>query len=142
MRTQYGPFMSTEEVAGILKMSVAGLRMAQSRKKLPLRPLDIEWRRGQLYSTDDVAELISSSLTRAQDDARTDLRAADHASHAVLIDAERPVGPCAIDSGQCTSPPDRTRTNTHLSADCTDGQPQEVDPVLPNGSAPERGGAM
>jgi hypothetical protein len=64
LRTQYGPVMSTEEVAGILKMSVAALRMARSRKKLPLEPLDVDWRRGQIYSTDEVAELISSWLVR------------------------------------------------------------------------------
>jgi len=64
LRTQYGPVMSTEEVAALLKMSVAALRMARSRKKLRLEPLDIDWRRGQIYSTDEVAELISSWLVR------------------------------------------------------------------------------
>jgi hypothetical protein len=142
MRTQYGPFMSTEEVAEILKMSVAGLRMAQSRKKLPLRPLDIEWRRGQLYSTDDVAELISSSLTRAQNDVLADLRPADHASRAVLTAAECPVGPCVADGAQCTSTPERGRTGAPPSAYCTGGLSQEIAPVSPNGSSSARGDAM
>ena len=142
MRTQYGPFMSTEEVAGILKMSVAGLRMAQSRKKLPLRPLDIQWRRGQLYSTDDVAELISSSLTRAQDDAGADHRAADQAGRAVHYGGERPVGPCATGSVQCMTTSERVHTDAPPSAHCTNGQQREVCPLLPDGGAPARGDTM
>ncbi len=52
---RYGIFMSTAEVAEALKITVAALRMARSRKRFPLVPLDAEGRKSLVYSTRDVA---------------------------------------------------------------------------------------
>jgi hypothetical protein len=60
---QYGVLMSTEEVAITLKMkSGGGVRMARRRGLLPLSPLEIANRRGQFYSTAEVAKLLASWL--------------------------------------------------------------------------------
>lgn len=58
--TRFGAVMTTEEVAGALKMTVPALRMARSRKAMAIRPMEIEGRRGQIYCTADVARLLTS----------------------------------------------------------------------------------
>ena len=55
---RYGVTMSTEEVAQTLKMSVAALRMARSRKRLPLEPIPMDGRRHQIYWTAEVVRFL------------------------------------------------------------------------------------
>ena len=69
LRARFGAVMSTAEVASALKMTVAALRMARSRKVLPIQPLDIEGRRGQIYRTDDVADLLSLWISKGAESA-------------------------------------------------------------------------
>jgi len=61
---RFGNIMSTEEVAGALKMTVAALRVARSRKSFPLSPLQVDGRREQIYCTEDVARLIRSWISK------------------------------------------------------------------------------
>jgi hypothetical protein len=67
LRARFGTVMSTEEVASALKMSVAALRMARSRKQLSLAPLEVQGRRGQIYLTADVARLLTSWVSRRRE---------------------------------------------------------------------------
>ncbi len=64
LHARFGAVMSTAEVASVLKMTVAALRMARSRNALPLHPLEIEGRRGQIYSTNEVARLLTLWISR------------------------------------------------------------------------------
>jgi len=61
---RFGVTMSTQEVAQILKMSVAALRMARSRKLLPLDPIPIDGRRDHIYSTVEVGRFLRTRLTQ------------------------------------------------------------------------------
>jgi hypothetical protein len=61
---RFGLVMSTAEVAEALKITVAAIRMARSRRQFPLRPLDVKGRKGQIYSTQDVAQLLASWLSK------------------------------------------------------------------------------
>jgi len=64
LRAQFGLVMSTAEVAEALKMSVSALRMARSRKRLAIKPLSVEGRRGQVYNTADVAQLLMAWMSK------------------------------------------------------------------------------
>lgn len=61
---RFGSVMSTAEVAEALKISVPAIRMARSRRQFPLKPLDVKGRKGQIYSTQDVAQLLASWLSK------------------------------------------------------------------------------
>lgn len=61
---RFGSVMSTAEVAEALKISVPAIRMARARKQFPLKPLDVKGRKGQIYSTLDVAQLLASWLSK------------------------------------------------------------------------------
>jgi hypothetical protein len=60
LAARYGVTMSTQEVAETLKMSVAALRMARSRNRLPLQPIRIDGLRNQIYFTADVGHFLAS----------------------------------------------------------------------------------
>jgi hypothetical protein len=62
LNAQFGWLMSTEEVAAALKMSAPALRMARSRRRILLAPVKIDGRRGQFFSTSDVARLLAAWL--------------------------------------------------------------------------------
>ena len=64
LMARFGSVMSTEEVAEALKITVPAIRMARSRRQFPLKPLDVKGRKGQIYSTLDVAHLLASWLSR------------------------------------------------------------------------------
>lgn len=61
---RFGPLMSTQEAADVLKLSVPAMRMARQRKKLLLEPLEVEGRRGQLFAPADVARVLFEWLSR------------------------------------------------------------------------------
>jgi len=63
LMARFGSVMSTEEVAEALKITVPAIRMARSRKQFPLKPLDVKGRKGQIYSTLDVARLLASWIS-------------------------------------------------------------------------------
>ena len=64
LAARYGVTMSTQEVAETLKMSVAALRMARSRKQFPLRPIPIDGRRNQIYMTAEVGHFLLMRLAQ------------------------------------------------------------------------------
>ena len=66
---RFGATMSTQEVAQILKMSVSALRMARSRKLLPLEPIPIDGRRDHIYSTVEVGRFLRTRLTQRGENA-------------------------------------------------------------------------
>lgn len=64
LSARYGVTMSTQEVAETLKMSVAALRMARSRKQFPLQPIPIDGRRNQIYITAEVGHFLLLKLAQ------------------------------------------------------------------------------
>ncbi len=61
---RFGSFMTTAEVAEALKITVPALRMARSRKRFPLLPLDVKGRKSLVYSTHEVASLLATWVSR------------------------------------------------------------------------------
>ncbi len=61
---RFGAFMTTAEVAEALKITVPALRMARSRKRFPLSPLDVKGRKSLVYSTHEVASLLAAWVSR------------------------------------------------------------------------------
>jgi len=64
LAARYGVTMSVQEVAEILKMSVAALRMARSRRQLPLHPIPVDGRRNQIYLTAEVGRFLLLRLAQ------------------------------------------------------------------------------
>lgn len=61
LATQYGPLMTSEEVARVLRYpTVPALRMALRRKKIALERIDMPGRRQLLFATEDVADCLNS----------------------------------------------------------------------------------
>lgn len=59
----FGVVMSGPEVAGVLKMkSAQALNAARCRGAIALTPLHIQGRRGHVYGTSEVAEVLGSWL--------------------------------------------------------------------------------
>jgi hypothetical protein len=64
---RFGVTMTTQEVARTLKMSVAALRMARSRKQLPFGPIPIDGRRHQIYCTADVGKFLLARIAQSKE---------------------------------------------------------------------------
>lgn len=66
---QYGPLMTSEEVARVLKFpTVAALRAALRRKRISLAPVDMPGRKQHVFSTEDVADCVGSWKRKGVDD--------------------------------------------------------------------------
>ncbi len=61
LAAQYGPLMTSEEVARVLRYpTVPALRMALRRKKIALTRIEMPGRRQLLFATEDVADCLNS----------------------------------------------------------------------------------
>jgi len=57
----FGPLMTTEEVARVLKFpTVPALRAALRRKRIELTPVDMPGRKQHVFATEDVASCLAS----------------------------------------------------------------------------------
>lgn len=59
LAVQFGPLMTSEEVARVLKFpTVPALRAALRRKRLSLTPVDVPGRKQHLFATEEVAGCV------------------------------------------------------------------------------------
>lgn len=61
LAVQFGPLMTSEEVARVLKFpTVPALRAALRRKRLALAPVDMPGRKQHVFATEEVADCVDS----------------------------------------------------------------------------------
>jgi len=66
LAAEFGPLMTSEEVARVLKFpTVPALRAALRRKRLALSPMDMPGRKQHLFATEEVAHCVDSCQRKA-----------------------------------------------------------------------------